>query len=73
MNVVLLCSSEEQEMDCIQVGAILVRFDDGKSLALTEDSLRRVGLDRLDASEHLDGWLRTRADEFRGGDLKMVP
>lgn len=70
MNVVLLCSSEEKEVDCIQVGAILVRFDDGQSLTLTEDSLRRVGLDRLDASEHLNGWLRARSDEFRGDKLK---
>ena len=64
MNAVLLCSSGENEMDCINVGAILVRLSGGETLVLTEDSLRRAGLQNLDARKELTGWLRTRADEF---------
>jgi hypothetical protein len=70
MNAVLLCSTGQNEVDCINVGAILIRFSDGKTIALTEDSLRRVDLEYLDASSELEGWLRTRANEFSAGAVK---
>jgi hypothetical protein len=70
MNAVLLCSSGQNEVDCINVGAILIRFSDGKTLVLTEDSLRKAGLERVDASNALEGWLRTRAEEFSGSALQ---
>lgn len=67
MNAVFLCGVGENEVDCINVAAILLRFDDGRTVALTEESLRRAGLEHLDASGELTGWLRTRAHEFSAG------
>jgi hypothetical protein len=73
MNVVVMCSSGQNEVDCIHVDAILVRFGDGTTLVLTEDSLRKAGLERLDASDELQGWLRRRAEEFATNPLKLEP
>jgi hypothetical protein len=70
MNAVLLCGSGQKEVDCIHIDAILIGFGDGKTLVLTEDSLRKADLENLDASGELEGWLRTRAEEFHGGALK---
>ena len=67
MNAVFLCSEGQNEVDCIHVEAILIHFDDGKTVALTEDSLRSAGLEHVDASGKLEGWLRKRADEFAAG------
>ncbi len=64
MNAVFLCSDGQNEVDCIHVDAILVHFDDGKTVALTEESLRSAGLERVDARSKMEGWLRKRADEF---------
>lgn len=64
MNAVLICGSGKSEVDCINVAAILIRLQDGGTVVLTENSLRRVGIERLDASNELAGALRVRAEEF---------
>ena len=65
MNVVLLCETGAKEMDCINVGALLLRLSDGTVVALTEESLRRVGLDKLDATSQMEGWMRERAEQLK--------
>lgn len=70
MNTALLCAMGQNEVDCVNVAAILIRFGDGKTVVLTEETLRAVGLEQLDAHDRLEGWLRTRADEFAAAPLK---
>jgi hypothetical protein len=70
MNTALLCAMRRNEVDCVNVAAILIRFDDGKTVVLTEESLRKAGLQQVDAHSRLEGWLRTRADEFAATPLK---
>ena len=57
MNAVLICGSGKSEVDCINVAAILICLEDGKTVVLTENSLRRVGVERLDAANELAGSL----------------
>jgi hypothetical protein len=71
MNTALLCAMGQNELDCVNVAAILIRFDDGKTVVLTEESLRKAGLEQLDAHRQLEGWLRTRADDFAAATLKV--
>lgn len=67
MNAILLCSEGQNEIDCIHVDAILIRFQDGGTVTLTEDSLRDAGIEQVDARSKMEGWLRRRADEFVAG------
>ncbi|HMN29244.1 MAG TPA: hypothetical protein PKE45_13930 [Caldilineaceae bacterium] len=72
MNAILLCGTSPQEMDCINVDAILVKFSDGHTLALTEKSLRQVDLALLDATEALPEWMRKKVEELRAGGAKVL-
>jgi hypothetical protein len=60
----------QNEVDCINGAVILSRCGDGKTVVLTEDSLCEAGLEHLDASRELVGWLPSRADEFSVGIAK---
>ena len=71
MKTVLLCGKGQEEVDCINVAAILIRFDDGKTVILTEGRLRQADLEDLDGRRQLEGWQRKRADEFLAGTLQM--
>ena len=73
MKVVLLCSEGQEEMDCINVGAMLVKLSDGTTVVLNEDSFHKMDLARLDAREALNGWLRQRAQEFGPSPLLPTP
>ncbi|MCL4863325.1 MAG: hypothetical protein KJZ93_28225 [Caldilineaceae bacterium] len=53
MKTILLCGSRQEEMDCVNVDAILVKLNDGRTLALTEKSIMQVDLAGLDATAAL--------------------
>ncbi len=65
MAVVVLCGTGDKEMDCVNVWALLLRLSDGSVVALTEESLRQAGLDKLDATSQLEGWMRERAEQLK--------
>jgi hypothetical protein len=72
MKSILLCGSNQQEMDCVNVDAILVKFSDERTLALTEKSLMQVDLAILDATAALPEWMRKKVDELRAGGAKVL-
>jgi hypothetical protein len=72
MKTILLCGQDKQEVDCIQVDAILVKLSDGQTLALTENSLRRAGLENLDATDALPDWMHQRVAEFRAATAQSL-
>lgn len=72
MKAILLCGKDKQEVDCVQVDAILVKLSDGQTVALTESSLRQAGLATVDATIALPDWMRTRTEEFRGSGERVV-
>lgn len=72
MKAILLCGTSQEEMDCVNVDAILVKFSDGRTVALTEKSLMQVDLERLDATAALPEWMRKKVDELRAGGAKVL-
>jgi hypothetical protein len=72
MKAILLCGSSQEEMDCVNVDAILVKLSDGRTLALTEKSLLQVDLATLDATAALPEWMRKKVDELRAGGAKVL-
>jgi len=74
MKAVLLCGSKHEEVDCINVDAILVKLSDGRAIALTEKTLMQIDLAKADATAALPEWMRKKVDELRASGAKvMVP
>lgn len=72
MKALLLCSANQQEVDCINVDAIIVKLSDGRTLALTEKSFMQIDLANVDATVALPEWMHKKVDEVRAGGAKVL-
>lgn len=72
MKALMLCNINQQEVDCINVDAIIVKLSDGRTLALTEKSLMQVDLAKVDATAALPEWMHKKVDEVRAGGAKIL-
>lgn len=72
MKAILLCGTSQQETDCVNVDAVLVKLSNGRVLALTEKSLMQVDLTKADATAALPDWMRKKVDELRAGGAKVL-
>ena len=72
MKALMLCSVNQQEVDCINVDAIIVKLSDGRTVALTEKSLIQVDLNQLDATTALPEWMHKKVDEVRASGAKVL-
>jgi len=73
MKAVMLCNTNQQEeVDCINVDAIVVKLSDGRTVALTEKSLLQVDLTKVDATAALPEWMHRKVEEVRAGGAKVL-
>lgn len=72
MKALLLCSANQQEVDCINVDAIIVKLSDGRTLALTEKSFMQIDLANVDATAALPEWMHKKVDEVRASGAKVL-
>lgn len=72
MKALMLCNTNQQEVDCINVDAIIIKLSDGRTVALTEKSLVQIDLAKVDATAALPEWMHKKVDEMRAGGAKIL-
>jgi len=72
MKALMLCGTNQQEVDCINVDAIIVKLRDGRTVALTEKSFMQIDLANVDATAALPEWMHKKVEELRAGGAKVL-